>query len=318
MNVAALPDAADPRLLRVLKALRLHRRPGWQFPGHYLGLSFGAMSTEGTVMSMPSGPHLCDEAGRVSCTALSVLADVAMAGAVRELADPSKRMATLSLHLSFIDRQHAGDLVARTVQRTPTPASTPFAALTSLTLHAGDRLCCSGEASFIVLDNRRGLVPHPMPRTNHLEAAQPLEPGELTPDEAAVLEAATRAASGDADGSAFVDRFFGLVATPVEDGARGRLVAGLHVGNRVGHLQGGVLLGLVARTCEASLPQPWRLLDLSARFVAPGASDFVEARATVLRRGRQVSYVDCEVVDPQGDVVVKASATLVADDGAAR
>ena len=45
---------------------------------------------------------------------------------------------------------------------------------------------------------------------------------------------------------AFISHFWGCVAQPTADGARCTTPNGMQVANRVGHVQGGILVGLIA------------------------------------------------------------------------
>jgi len=68
----------------------------------------------------------------------------------------------------------------------------------------------------------------------------------------------------------------------------------------VGDVQGGILLALASETGVAALPAQWRLVDVSARYLAAGTAG-------------QIAFVDCRVVDPSGGVVLRADLTLVRD-----
>jgi acyl-coenzyme A thioesterase PaaI-like protein len=307
----SLSAHGQPQARRVLQALRANRTPGWQFPGYYLGLSFESVALDRARVSMPVGTHCLDPQGRVSLAAVCVLADVALAAAPRERAGASARMATVSIRLSFAPIVNASRLVA-TAQRTMAlDANAMPLAVSSLSIRAGDAVCCTGEAVFAVLENRRMTAAHPLPAKNRLEDLEPLDPKELSEPEAELLARARNAEDPSAESSSFLERFWEMVPQSGEGWAECRLNRGLHVSNRIGDIQGGALLGLAALTSTAVLPRDWRLVDVSAQFLAPSAGSWVRARAGTIRLGRNIAYIECRVTDEAGQLVLTAQATLV-------
>ncbi|MCY1556287.1 hypothetical protein D9M68_930250 [compost metagenome] len=85
----------------------------------------------------------------------------------------------------------------------------------------------------------------------------------------------------------------------------------MHIANRVGDIQGGLLLGLAGRTCSAALPQGWRMLDISAQYIAPSPRSGVVMRAKTLRIGRSLASVECEATDAAGRLTLRAQANFV-------
>jgi acyl-coenzyme A thioesterase PaaI-like protein len=78
-------------------------------------------------------------------------------------------------------------------------------------------------------------------------------------------------------------------------GASGRLPVGMHVGNRVGHVQGGFLLNAALVTAEAAVPEHPMLTGASAWYISPGQGKVITARATVLQSGRNIAVVRTEL-----------------------
>lgn len=292
---------------RVLRALHANRIQGWQFPGYYLGFCFDTVAADRAVVSMPIAPHCLDSHGRVALAALAVFADVAMVASLRMRAGLASRIATVSIRLSFSQFAAPRRLVARTSFSMALRTAMPLA-ISTLAIEAGGTTCCTGEASFALLDNRRDAPPHPLPQTNPVEAISALQPGQLNESEKDVFDRARIAAAGDADNS-FLERFWELVPQVRDGRAECRLSHGLHVGNRVGDVQGGILLGLAIHTSVAVLHEEWQLVDIAAQFVAaPGKS--VLARAEAVRIGRNVATIECRILDEAGNLVLTSSATF--------
>jgi len=87
---------------------------------------------------------------------------------------------------------------------------------------------------------------------------------------------------------------------------------GPHVGNRVGFVQGGVLLGLAAATAAAALPERWMLSAIAAAFVSPGEGAALKAQANVVHHGRRVSVIRSEITRSDGRRVLEVMSTHAA------
>ena len=78
-------------------------------------------------------------------------------------------------------------------------------------------------------------------------------------------------------------------------GAASRIQLGLHLGNRVGHVQGGLTMHIALATAVAAVPQYPLLTGASAWYISPGQGKALTARATILQDGRNVAVVRTEV-----------------------
>jgi acyl-coenzyme A thioesterase PaaI-like protein len=78
-------------------------------------------------------------------------------------------------------------------------------------------------------------------------------------------------------------------------GASGRLPVGLHIGNRVGHVQGGFLINAALATAEAAVPQHPLLTGASAWYISPGQGKAISLRSTILQSGRNIAVVRTEL-----------------------
>ena len=66
---------------------------------------------------------------------------------------------------------------------------------------------------------------------------------------------------------------------------------GPHVGNRVGHAQGGIQLGLAAVTAAAALPANWALTGISGWYISPGEGSSLCARSEIVHHGRLTAVI---------------------------
>ena len=78
-------------------------------------------------------------------------------------------------------------------------------------------------------------------------------------------------------------------------GAVGRLPIGLHVGNRVGHVQGGISMYTALATAVAAVPHHPLVTAIAAWYISPGEGKALSARSTVLQKGRNVAVVRTEL-----------------------
>lgn len=301
-----------PQADHVLKALRLNREPGWSYPAYYSGMGFHSVSDGHAVLGMNVGDHI-DAQGRPLSVILGVFADIALAAAVRGRVGDDVRLATVGATLSFTGAAAREPLRGSSTCGFLSPDSSTMIGNSTVSVTSGDAVICTGAANFAVLENRRGTAPHPMPGVRDFNEVEPLSLQELTDAEEQLLARAREAslASAGADGGAFLDHFWGLIPVRSEGGAQCELPCGMHVGNRVGHTQGGILLGLAINT-SAAVPGPgWRVLDVAANFIRPGKGRYLRASARLLREGRNLAQVECDIRTDDGTLVLSSLATLL-------
>ena len=87
----------------------------------------------------------------------------------------------------------------------------------------------------------------------------------------------------------------GIQTKALEKGASGKLQNGPHVGNRVGHLQGGVTMGLGIATAEKALPPTWTLSAVTAWYISPGQGRVIRAKSKIIHHGRLTAVVRTEI-----------------------
>lgn len=309
-----MQDATDACTRRVLQALHAARTPGWMFPAHFLDIFFEAPAAEGGAAAlMQAGPHCLDATGRVSHAALAVLADVCMAAAVRAHAGREVRIATLTMRLSFGVLPAAGRLRATASVRMMPAQLAMDTAIAGVEIHDDSgHMVCSGEATFAALENRQRTAQHPLPTASTLTGG--LQPGALTPQEQAVWERAC-ACAREADGTAsFLDRFWALrpsAPAGTEAGAAWSVALGPHNSNRVGHLQGGVLLGMLASACSLAVQERYGLVDIAVQYVEAAHEDPLALQAVPARTGSNAAFVHASLRGAGGRLLASAQAHLV-------
>jgi len=134
---------------------------------------------------------------------------------------------------------------------------------------------------------------------------------ELTPDELALLEKTFRQVP-----------YVGLLGLEFVAASRGTATFALEAREELtrmgGILHGGAVVSLMdtAAACAVhTLLEPGGrtvTVDLTVHFLSPATSGRVEARATVLRKGRRVIILNVEARDADGSLIATSTMTYYA------
>lgn len=300
-----------PELAQVLRGLALNRRPGWNFPGNFLDLSFDEVASEGGRVSLEPGPHCTDGEGQVDLGALAILADIGMATAMRPQVGLATRMATVAMSLSLTGAPRIGRLEAVGKFDGFVVGGSGRQGFTRGEIFAAGTLVATASGSFMALGDREGTAPLPLRRRQDEPQVPGLSEAELTDEERAVYCRA-QAALRTGEGGSFIERFWGFLPRRGDPDERCAADAicdftnGLHVGNRVGHTQGGITFALAATTAMAALDSEWQLVGTNAWYVAPGTGAHLRCEASVVHRGTLTAVVRSRIADSQGRTVLEA------------
>lgn len=293
---------------QILRAIALNRQPGYHFCGNFLEMVLHHNHDGHATVDMATAPGIVDSLGHVSPTAVSVVADFALANAVRSTSNPAARLATVSLNIQFNGPPLAGDIHAEGHLEAFFHEGQGRLGLSRAKIWASDTPVAFATSTFMVLPAPAGTTLHPIPWINHPAPAIELPKHEtLSADEQWIVQRAEEAFSRmEHEDIDFLSALFGMDTQVNEQGAVATLQNGFHVGNRVGHVQGGITLGLAIKGANAALPGPWRLTGLSASFVSPGEGDVLTSQATVIHRGRLTAVVHNRVCGVNGRIVLEA------------
>jgi len=295
----------------VLRALHAARTPGWMFPAHLMDVYFEQeVSEQGAIALMSIGTHCLDAEGYVSKAAVTLLADVCMAASVRGYAGKNVRVATVTMRVSFNQLPRYGYLRAvAKVQFLPADRAVPTAVVS---VHIADQagvLCATGEATFAVLENKHGTAEHPLPTQSTLVGC--LNSSDLNDEEQSVWK---RAKESESHGLGALDHFWSLICPPsrtTENNIKRDIEVGKHNANRVGHLQGGILMALLARASETMLNDAYVLGDISVQYLEPVVGPCTQIEAKSLRNGRNTTFVQLNMRNAEGLLLTTAQASLV-------
>src|SRR5437879_8831644 len=113
-----------------------------------------------------------------------------------------------------------------------------------------------------------------------------------------------------------------LIGFEAKDVAGGRatvvLAAGPQHANPMGTLHGGILCDIadaamgMAFASTLAPEESFTTVELKINFFRPVWEARLRAEGKVVRRGRAIGYVECEVTDEGGQLIAKASSTCMA------
>ena len=305
-------DLSDhPILKQIHRAIALNRTPGLHFCGNFFALTFDEVHPEKSVLHIDSEVYTRDEDGQMNIAVFAMLADMGLATGIREKLSRSTRLATVSLSLQLTCAPRIGQLVATSKSNDFLHHTVGKQGLSESHVYAGDTLIAFGTGAFMVLPAPGDLVLHPIAWIDqkppeHIE----LDLSSLSEDEKWIIAHAEQALhKSTSRGGGFLNHFLGFHPQPGERSAYCELANGPHIGNRVGHVQGGITLGLAMVTANASLSNHWKLTGVTASYISPGEGATISARSTVVHRGRLTAVVHTEVLSSNGRKVLEVMTT---------
>jgi acyl-coenzyme A thioesterase PaaI-like protein len=287
---------------RVLAATLANRTPGWNFAGHFLGIEYHSVHENNTLCFCRSRPELLTAAGQLDVSVLSVLCDIALAASARPRVGPSIRLATVSMSIYLLRALDDTSLSARS-RLLRCDADSGLVTMTA-DVHAGPHRVATATATFLAMQTATPLAPVPLraqaPSGGECDSATI----DLTPEEQATLD---RAHAADAAApSGFLQRFWGGQLTTTEQGAEGTFETGKHTGNRVGNVQGGLLMGLAINTGQAAVGDDCQLAAVHASYIRPGRSRHIALRGQRLHRGSSTANASVAISDEAGSTLLSA------------
>ena len=290
---------------RALQALARNREPGYHFGGHFLDLQCRRYEAGEAVLELAPGAHCSDPDGTMNLGALLLLADMTLAASIRQHVDPSARTATLALRIEFTGAPALGHLRAEAKSGGFSPHTALAQAACAGTIRAAGAEVARMSGIWVSPPAPEGRVLNPLPwERKHAAIVPALAPAQLDPLERNVMRRVRQALRATAHGG-FPRNLWQPAVRHTPRGAVSRLAVGMHVGNRVGHVQGGLMLYAALATAIGAVPHHPLLTAASAWFISPGQGNALRSRSTVLQKGRNVAVVRTEVFAPGGKRVLE-------------
>jgi len=292
---------------RTIAALTANRAPGFHFPGYFLEVLWPQVGEWDLVQTMQAGPHCIDADGNTNAAVLGLTVDGALATSARLKLTPGARLATVHLKLQYTGRPATGELAAAARLEGFYEGDAVRHAITRGVLTSSGQPICYAGGTFLLLPAPPGVKLAPLPWQQEPAApVQPLKLRELTPPERAVVRAANAAGARSDDKHAFIEHFFGIMPRATATGAACRVKITPQIGNRVGHVQGGILLGIAQATASAAVPDHPAVSTVSAWYISPGQGKCLTARSKIVHAGRSFAVVRTEVRNADRTLVLEA------------
>ena len=289
------PADADDIRRRALIALARNRVPGYHFAGLFLGLEARRFETGGVAFGLAAGPHCTDASGTVAPAVVSYVADMVLAAAVRAYVKPTSRTATLLLRLDYTGAPARGDLTAEARSEGFSPHTALPQASAAGSLFAGGVEVVRMSGFWVAPPTPHGRTLAALPWETSKPIHYPaLSEADHDPQEKAVMRLIERAIRATGP-EGLLEHLWSPAVRAVAGGAASRMPLGLHFGNRVGHVQGGLTMHVALATAVAAVPQHPLLTSASAWYISPGQGRALTTRSTVLQTGRNVAVVRTEV-----------------------
>jgi hypothetical protein len=291
---------------KVLRALSSNRAPGFHFAGYYLGFKCERFEKQSVEFSVPDSPYCQDAQGHFSRSGVLFLADMMLAASNRVHLNGGVRTATMVLHVEFTGAPAIGPLVATGrgfgfVDRTALPEGRCEGRVIA---QGQDVLRVSG--TWVSPPAPRGMVMHGLPWEGGVDGSDwpLLKKNELDANEKTLVSRVNkllrRAPAVD-----LLGQLWDPQVKRTASGAVARLPVGMHVSNRVGHVQGGLLLNMAVCSAQAAVPEHPLITEATAWYISPGQGKVIRARSTVLQKGRNVAVVRTELFGEAGKRVLE-------------
>ena len=298
---------------RVLRGLAMNRTPGYHYAGNFLDFSFEHVAVDDVRMRMSVGPHVAEANGNVNYCALAILADMGMAANIRAGHTLATRVATVQMNLQFTGSPMTGRLLSASRLQEYVKGCNSAQGAAEVTVSADGVPVCYGTGTFMVLEPPPGVALYSMSHRKETDPPiAPLAERELKRDEKKVLAIADAALAEMRAGGNFIKSFWGVKTHARHTGAGGAVGAlnnSPHVGNRVGHLQGGVTMGLGVATAETALPANWMLSAVTAWYIRPGEGRVIKAKSKIIHQGRLTAVVRTEITGKNNKRVMEMITT---------
>ena len=300
------PDAQSIRR-RTLAALAGNRVPGFHFAGYFLGFEWPRVGERDIEQAIEAGPHCLDADGTVNPAVLTIHVDGVLAMAVRLGVEAGARLATVNLTLQYTGHAaSAGVLSGVGTLEGFYEGGAVRHAISRGVVTSGGHPVCYASGTYVLLPPPPNVKLGPLPWETGASAPQPLERRELTPIERAVVRAANAALAASDSQHAFIEHFWGVLPKATTGGATCRVKIGAQIGNRVGHVQGGILLGFAQATASAAVPDHPAVSTISAWYISPGHGKSLTVRSKIVHAGRSFAVVKTEVRNAHRSLVLEA------------
>ena len=296
---------------RVERTLLISREAKLAFPGVFMRINGRETGDGAATLMFKDDLTFRNRSGELDWCALCALVD-ALLGTVSDMkTGPRVRPATAHVELQMTGASTRGDLVVEARFVAFSETSRVRQSLVSAAVKSGETLVGHASAACVLLalTEDRARVPWPwLPEGFRLEARDSMA---FDANELLALEACELAEAAATEAHPFIEHFWCGIPQANEGKAHLRVRVTPHLGNRIGHVQGGLLLGMAVKVANAAAPEDMRLSNVSAYFVSPGVGPVVDVHSQLTQRGRSLATVRTQILGGSGKVVLETTSQHV-------
>ena len=300
-----------PIVQKAKRAIALNRTPGYHFNGNFFDFVYDQASPDHSVVHIDPEPQNVDRHQNVHLILLAVLADMGLATGIRFGLDNRTRLATVSLSLQLTGAPARGRVVAKSETQGHLVGTKGSQGVSLTRIMSGETLLATGSGAFMILPVPNGASLPPVPWVQQAAPVDPpLEMQSLTPEEQWILDRVkTTIQHCNATGEDFVMQFLNFHPYRQERGAYCEVLNGPHIANRVGHVQGGVILALGMVTANTALGDEWMLSGVTATYISPGEGEAIHAQSKIVHQGRMTAVVQTAIYNKTGRQALEVLST---------
>ncbi len=296
---------------KALRAIALNRTPGYSFCGNFFDFSYDSADQDHSIVHVIPEAQSVGTGGQIHTVVQAILADMGLATCLRYNIGDRHRTATVSLSLQFTGVVPNGTLIATSYSQAHLQGVQGRQGISQTRLTCGAELVAIGSAAFMILPMPEGTILPPVPWVSQKPPAHPpLDLESLNEKEQWILDRVRQSVSAcEKSGQNFLSHFLTLAPQLVEGGAICEVENGPHIGNRVGHVQGGIILAIGMVCASAALGDEWLLSGVTATYISPGEGDIILAHAVIVHQGRMTAVLKTSVKSGSGKVALEILST---------
>ena len=183
--------------------------------------------------------------------------------------------------------------------------------LVSAQITSGETLIGHASSASVLLDLPEDQTRTPWPWLPEGFRPRPRDPITFDANERLALETCELAEAAATEAHPFIEHFWCGIPEASQGKAHLRVRVAPHLGNRIGHIQGGLLLGTAVKVANAAAPQDMRLSNMSAYFVSPGIGPALDVHSDVTQQGRSLAIVRTQIIGGSGKLVLETTSQHV-------
>jgi acyl-coenzyme A thioesterase PaaI-like protein len=225
---------------------------------------------------------------------------------------PGVRPATAHLALQVTGAPRHGQTTVVSSFLGFTSGSSARQSLVAATVKCGNVVAGHISAACVLLDLPSDRVRPRWPWLPEGFRLAPEEASALDVSERKALELCERAEAAATAQYPFIEHFWCGVPRSSGGEAHLQVPVARHLGNRIGHVQGGLLLGMAMKVADCAVSAHMRLSNISAYFVSPGTGPALTVISHVTHQGRRMATVRTRIVAANDKLVLEASSQHVA------